>query len=100
MQREYALKLVVNGRTLERVAIDDHYKLKHSDSVNDALILELVKTLNRRSYLHENVTRSGWEIYVLDPVHLKGKGYRLVWCLHPEESILGVINTYRRRSRL
>ena len=93
------LKLVVNGRTLDRVEIDDHYKLKHSNSVNDALILELVKTLNGRTYLFEKVTNSGWEIYTLDPMHLEGRAYRLVWCLHPEESILGVINTFRRRSR-
>ncbi len=97
MQREYDLKLIINGKTFNRVLIDDHYEIKHSKVVNDALILEMVKTLNGRTYEHEKIVPSGWEIYVVDPLYLEGKSYRLIWCSHPGEDCIGVINAFRRR---
>ena len=99
MQRSYELKLMINGKTLDRIVIDDHYELKHSASINDALIVEIVKSLNGRTYLHEFVTLAGWEIYTLDPLVFAGKPYRFVWCLHPDESYIGVINAFRRKMK-
>ncbi len=96
MQREYLLRLIVNGRTFKRVLIDSHYEIRHSDTINDALILELVKKLNGGTFEHDRVTPAGWEIYANDPWYLDGKPYRIVWCLHPEETCLGVINVFRR----
>ena len=49
MQREYLLRIEINGRKLNKVIIDSHYEQKHADSMNDVLILELVKTLNGRN---------------------------------------------------
>src|ERR1700747_199400 len=96
MQREYFLRLTINGRTLNRVLVDSHYEAKHSDTVNDTVILELVKKLNGRTFQEESITSAGWEIYVNDPWYLDGKPYRIIWCLHPDESCLGVINVFRR----
>lgn len=92
MQREYMLRLVVNGRVL----IDSHYEIKHSDTINDALILELVKKLNGGIFEFDKITSAGWEIYANDPWYLDRKPYRIIWCLHPEEPYLGVINVFRR----
>ena len=64
--------------------------------MNDALVLELVKTLNGRTYEFEKQSPSGWEIYCIDPLLFDGKAYRLIWCLHPDESSVGVINAFRR----
>jgi hypothetical protein len=96
MQREYMLGITVNGRKLNRVLIDSHYEVKHSDSINDALILDLVKKLNGGTFEHDKVIKTGWEIYANDPWYLDGKPYRIVWCLHPDETCLGVINVFRR----
>ncbi len=65
MQREYLLRLIVNDRALNRVVIDSHYEIRHSDTMND-------------------------------PWYLDRKPYRIVWCLHPDENYLGVINVFRR----
>ena len=56
MRREYALRLKVNGRSLDRVVIDSHYEKKHSNVVNDALILDLVKHLNGHFFEPDSLT--------------------------------------------
>lgn len=96
MRREYQLHLKINGRSLSKVIIDSHYELKHSNEINDALILELVKRLNGHFYEPESLTKSGWEIYVNDPIYFGVKPYRMIWCLHARESSVGIINTFRR----
>jgi hypothetical protein len=95
-RREYALRLTINGRNLNKVVIDTHYEEKHSKTVNDPLILELIRGLNGRMYPFEKVTDAGWEIYVNDPLYLGQKPYRLIWCLHPDENYIGIINAFRR----
>lgn len=96
MKREYALRLTINHRPLNRVVIDSHYEQKHAATINDALILELVKGLNGRTHESESITDEGWEIYVNDPLFLGQKPFRLVWCLHPDENYIGIINAFRR----
>ncbi len=60
------------------------------------LILELVKKLNGGIFEHDKITQNGWEIYTNDPWYLDWKPYKIIWCLHSEESYLGVINVFRR----
>lgn len=95
-QREYLLKIIVKGKALNRVLIDPHYEIKHSDTINDALILDLVKKLNGGTFEFDKMTPVGWEIYSNDPWYLDRKPYRLIWCLHPDEAYIGVINVFRR----
>jgi hypothetical protein len=64
--------------------------------MNDALILELVKGLNGRTFGADSVSGEGWEIFVNDPLYFGQKPYRLVWCLHPDEDYIGIINAFRR----
>ncbi len=51
-RNEYSLKLKINNRELNRVIIDQHYQLKHSE-MNDDLILELVKELDEGNLVIE-----------------------------------------------
>jgi hypothetical protein len=42
MRRVYPVRLIINEWFIEKVVIDDHYELKHSESINDLIILKLV----------------------------------------------------------
>jgi len=49
--REYKMQLIVNGVFCSRVLIDAHHETKHGDTINDDLILDLVRQLqNKKSY--------------------------------------------------
>ena len=96
MRREHTLKVNVNGRTFNAVIIDSHYEIKHSKSINDAIILDLVKSLEGTEHRSETKLPSGYEIYVTEPVFLEGKAFRLVWTLHPDEDSIGIVNAFRR----
>ena len=97
MRREYSLMLTINGRSLNQVLIDDHYEKKHGDLINDPLVLELVRSLNGKTFPVDSTTKDGWEVYVNDPLYHGDKPYRLVWCLHADEKTVGIINVFRRR---
>lgn len=52
-------RLVINGRPINEIIIDPHYEFKHPD-IDDALILELVKSMNGQEFQPEE--RDGeWE---------------------------------------
>ena len=97
MRREYLCKIRVNNRSLKLVLIDSHYETKHSKSMDDQVILKLVRTLEGAEHKPENLLPSGFEIYVTEPIFLEEKPYRLIWTLHPNENYLGVIKALRRR---
>jgi len=93
-RRSYAVSLVVNGRPISEVVIDPHYEIKHPD-INDALILELVRSLDGREFQAEE--REGeWEFFMLDRIEHQGRRYRLVWCMRDASPCLGLINCFRR----
>lgn len=46
-RREYIIDLNINGRRLSKLIIDPHYEAKHGESVNDQIIIDLVKMLDR-----------------------------------------------------
>jgi hypothetical protein len=90
----YPMDLIVNGRQIDEVVIDPHYKEKHPD-ITDTLILELLKELDGCEFQVQE--RDGeWEFFVLDRIPYEGKTYRLVWCLRDHCLFLGVINCFRR----
>ncbi len=97
-RRSYAVSLVLNGRQIEQVIINPHYEEKHSDSVIDEIILNLVK-----KYLDGEEVESasgpdedGFEYFVRDLLELDGKFYKLVWLLKDNEVYIGIVNAYRR----
>ena len=93
-RRSYAVSLVINGRPINEVVIDPHYEIKHPD-INDALILELVRSLDGREFQAEE-HEGEWEFFVLDRIEHQGRRYRLVWCMRDASPSLGVINCFRR----
>ena len=96
LRRRYDFSIFVNSRAYSGVVIDPHYQIRHFKSMNDHLILKLMKEISGRNYLPTGVSQEGWEIYVNDPVMFENKLYRVIWCSHTSEDYLGVINAFRR----
>jgi hypothetical protein len=48
-------KITINGRNLNRVVIDHHCRLKHGQSMNDEIILDLVKTMDGKKFPPEKI---------------------------------------------
>lgn len=90
---EYLLQLTINERQVSRILIDQHYREKHDD-LNDLLILELVKKLDRQSFPVE-VRRGEFEYFRAEPVVLNDKPYRIVMVLCVSDDFLGVVNAFR-----
>jgi hypothetical protein len=78
---------------LNEVIIDDHYRMKHSDSIDDRLILELMQLLNGGEF-EPNETNPPYE-YFASLIRFEGKQYRLVWLLENYSLQIGIINCYR-----
>lgn len=85
--------IVFNGLIYDSVIIDAHYDRKHKSQINDELILELVKMLNR-DFEEPADTRDNY-FYYTKVLYLNGKGYRLVWLTQKNENYVGVINAFR-----
>ena len=97
-QQEYSIEpITVNGIKICRVIIDGHYKLKHSDHINDGLILKLVAELDGRKEASDSVV--GKYSYFATLVELDEKQYRLVWLLEKDAIYIGVVNAYRDKRR-
>jgi hypothetical protein len=95
-RREYPTKLTINGRRIVKVIIDPHYELKHSRSINDDLILELVQLLSGGNF-EPDATDATFQYFVSDNLILKSKRYKLVWLLEKNAIYIGVINAHRRK---
>ncbi len=96
-RNEYALSLKFNHKIIRRVIIDQHYREKHSKTVNDPLILELVKELDQRVFDVE-AERGEYQYFKVDPVFPsdgKDRPFRLILVLCIHDDYLGVINAYR-----
>src|SRR5581483_6970551 len=96
MRRTYLLGIFVNGRWFNRVEIDPHYEEKHGETVNDVIILELVKSLSTKKYVAERIDKNDFHYFTTEPIFFEEKPYRLVWLTHPKESFIGVRNAFRR----
>lgn len=91
---EYNLRININGRNLNRVIIDQHYKEKHAESVNDQLILDLIQTLVGRTFPIEEV-HGEFQYFTVEPVLKDNSPYRLVLLICISDDYLGVINAFR-----
>lgn len=95
-RRSYPIRITVNGLSIEQVVIDPHYELKHAESIDDGLILELVKLLDGKFY-EAVAAKDGFEYFVADLLGHERKNYRLVWLLEDGMLYVGVVNAFRRR---
>ena len=94
-RREYNLQLVINDRHLNKVIIDPHYQLKHSESINDEIILELVQKLDG-NFFEPDAIAFPYLYFVTDQIERKGKLYKLIWLLEEDQLYIGIVNAYRR----
>ncbi len=94
-RRDYKISITVNSRAVSRVIIDPHYKLKHSDSVDDEVILSLVQMLDGKTFAPE-AESDGFQYFKTDPLSFNGVNYRLIWLLEKNEIYIGVVNAFRR----
>jgi hypothetical protein len=77
------------------VIIDPHYEEKHTESINDKIILDLVKTLDGK-FFEPDDEKTPYSYFVTDKIRVNDKLYKLVWLLEDHEIYIGVINAYRR----
>jgi hypothetical protein len=94
-RREYPISIVINRRRIHKVIIDPHYEEKHADSINDTIILKLVKTLDGE-IIEPDQESPPYAYFSRDKIELNGKFYKLVWLLEDDEIYIGVVNAYRR----
>lgn len=95
-RREYKVAITVNNRRVTSVVIDPHYELKHSSSINDKVILEIVELINGGSFPIAAIDEA-FEYFVVDMLYLKGRYYKLIWLLENDKFYIGIINAYRRK---
>jgi hypothetical protein len=98
IRTEYPSKLIMNGRTFGRILIDQHYRRKHSESMRDHLILELVESISGR-YFPVVTHRNGFDFFVIEPVIRNGMPYRLVLVTSRSDDFVGVVNAFRVNRR-
>lgn len=91
---EYFVEITINGRKLKRVIIDQHYRIAHSESVNDEIILELVRTLSGIN-IAQDTTHGNFEYFTQEPVYRLKKPYRLIFFISKVDDFLGVVNAFR-----
>ena len=96
-RRVYPIDIEINERKLKSVVIDPHYEEKHSKSVEDQIILQLVGLLNGKIFKPLSTDEDGFSYFVNDYLEVLGKFYKLIWLLHDDEIFIGVVNAYRRR---
>lgn len=94
MYRRYEIKLNVDGIHYTELWIDPHYEDQSKDSINDQLILELVKEVDGW-LITFNSEVGGYRFYEADG-NYQSKVYRLILVIPPDKSYLGIRNAYRR----
>ena len=91
---EYPLQITFNGRPIFRVVIDQHYRERHGESIDDQLILELVHELDGGQFPVE-ATRGEFQYFTVEPVFRRAEPYRVILVLCLTDDYLGVVNAFR-----
>lgn len=92
--RRHALTIFFRNHLFSEVWIDPHYEEKHSESINDELILILAQKIHAWSQ-KLSAESAGFKFYEADGQY-KGRFYRIVIVEPADKKYLGVRNAYRR----
>jgi len=90
--------LTVNNRPIRTVVIDPHFEEKHFASIDNQIILKLVKQLDGKLF-EPDATNDPFSYFVTDRILLDGKEYKLIWLLESDALYIGVINAFRRKTK-
>jgi hypothetical protein len=94
MFRKYNIVILFRGIIFQEVWIDPHYEMKHTNSINDDLILNLLHFVHQNTLLPLGPSET-FEYYEQD-IEFHGRYYRLILVIPPDKSYIGVRNAYRR----
>jgi hypothetical protein len=96
MRREYSINsILVNDISINRVIIDDHVD-KHSDHIDDLVILRIVSNLNGQQFEEGAIRKNGYS-YFATAIEDDGNWYKLIWLLEDNCFYIGVITLFRDR---
>ena len=95
-RRVYDIRIKVNGQQIHKVIIDPHYKEKHARSVDDKIILSLVRQLDGQMFEPDAIDPP-YTYFVTDDMKLNGKRYKLCWLLEDDALYVGIVNAHRRK---
>ncbi|MGB0453825.1 MAG: hypothetical protein ACPGJV_08920 [Bacteriovoracaceae bacterium] len=87
-------RIKVNDIWIEEVIIDPHVD-KHSDHIDDNLILSLVELLHGKSFV-PTVQKDGFA-YFLTRILFEERVYRLVWLQESCKFYIGVITSFKEK---
>jgi hypothetical protein len=87
-------QILINGILIEAVIIDPHVD-KHSDHIDDFVILSLIETLDGQEVIRRG-TREEYQ-YFESKNYLNYVWYKLVWLLENDHRYIGVITAFRDR---
>ena len=93
--RSYGTNIIINELAISEIKISSHYELRHKDSITDEIIIDLIKTLDGKSFEPETID-GVFQYFVNDKIELKEKLYKLIWVLEDNKVYVGAVNAYRR----
>lgn len=93
--------MTVNEQLISQISIWQHYKEKHEGYINDKIILELAKQLDKTNYPIKSqgnlADKRIWATFEYNKFYLDKKAYKLVWYLEESKEILWIIHCQRRQ---
>lgn len=84
--------MTINDRMIQEVVIDSHVD-KHSDHINDELILEIVQLLAKNEF--EETDHDNGFTYFVSFVEHCFYFYRVVWLFECDMNYIGIITVFR-----